>query len=140
MENKERRWRGREHAKAVVLGAGETEIGVALLGLISAGRTGSVADFVIELVLLALAIFFTVFRHPVFGIIFTALYGLGRVVVVMAMMVIAYFAPGDYGTAVAGLGLLWLVPGVGLVVALLGFFIYADCQAVKLRWLEEYEE
>ena len=134
MENKEKKVRGRERARGAVVGAGVTQAVFAVLNVISGARNQDIFSFaVFGLVSLALAVFFVLFKHPVWGILNTFLYVIGRILTVMGMLVI-------YAEVREGVILVGIVLGAALSVALTAYFIYADYQAVVLHGIEQEQE
>lgn len=134
MENKEKKVRGRERAQRAVIGAGVTQGWIAVVNVITGARTKDIFSFaVFGLVSLALAVFFVLFKHPVWGILNTFLYVIGRILTVMGMLVI-------YAEVREGVILVGIVLGAALSVALTAYFIYADYQAVVLHGIEQEQE
>lgn len=134
MENKEKKVRGRERAQRAVIGAGVTQGLIAAVNVVTGARTKDIFSFaVFGLVSLALAVFFVLFKHPVWGILNTFLYVIGRILTVMGMLVI-------YAEVREGVILVGIVLGAALSVALTAYFIYADYQAVVLHGIEQEQE
>lgn len=129
MENKEKKVRGRERARGVVIGAGVTQAVFAVLNVASGARYQNIFSFaVFGVISFALAVFFVLFKHPVWGILNTFLYVIGRIFTVMSLL----WVYAEYSSPVI---LVILVFGGALCLALTAFFIYADYQAFKLRQL-----
>lgn len=134
MENKEKKVRGRERAQRAVVGAGVTQGLIAVVNVIAGARAQDIFNFaVFGLASLALAVFFVLFKHPVWGILNTFLYVIGRILTVMGMLVI-------YAEVREGVILVGIVLGAALSVALTAYFIYADYQAVVLHGIEQEQE
>lgn len=134
MVNKEKRYRQTQRANGVILGAAIVQSVVALLSALAMGSNGQAIGFVTAFVYLALAIFFGIFKHPAFGIAYTALYAADKLVS-LGLSLWLLSVPGGELQGMA------LLLGVALAAGLLAFFIYADYQAVVLRRLErELEE
>lgn len=134
MENKEKKARGRERAQRAVVGAGVIQAIFAVTNIIAGARTQDILNFVLfGLASLALAVFFVLFKHPVWGILNTFLYVIGRILTVMGMLVI-------YAEVREGVILVGIVLGAALSVALTAYFIYADYQAVVLHGIEQEQE
>lgn len=134
MENKEKKVRGRERAQGAVVGAGVTQGLIAVVNVVTGAWTKDIFSFaVFGLVSLALAVFFVLFKHPVWGILNTFLYVIGRILTVMGMLVI-------YAEVREGVILVGIVLGAALSVALTAYFIYADYQAVVLHGIEQEQE
>lgn len=130
MENKEKKVRGRERAQGVVVGAGVTQAVFAVLNVVSGARNQDIFSFaVVGLISFALAVFFVLFKHPVWGILNTFLYVIGRILTVMSLL----WVYAEYSSPVI---LVILVFGGALCLALTAFFIYGDYQAFKLRRFE----
>lgn len=134
MENKEKKVRCRERARGAVVGAGVIQAIFAVTNIIAGARTQDILNFVLfGLASLALAVFFVLFKHPVWGILNTFLYVIGRILTVMGMLVI-------YAEVREGVILVGIVLGAALSVALTAYFIYADYQAVVLHGIEQEQE
>lgn len=134
MENKEKKVRCRERAQGAVVGAGVIQAIFAVTNIIAGARTQDILNFVLfGLASLALAVFFVLFKHPVWGILNTFLYVIGRILTVMGMLVI-------YAEVREGVILVGIVLGAALSVALTAYFIYADYQAVVLHGIEQEQE
>ena len=130
MVNKEERYRQTQRAQGVILGASIVQGVVALLSALVVGRSGQAVAFVITFVYLALAIFFGIFKHPVFGLGYTVLYAADKLVSLGLSLWILQ-APGGELLGAS------MILGLPLAVGLLAFFIYADYQAFVLRRLEK---
>lgn len=130
MENKEKKVRGRERAQRAVVGAGVTQGLIAVVNVIAGARAQDIFNFaVFGLVSLALAVFFVLFKHPVWGILNTVVYAAGRVLSVMGVLWVYV----EYPSPVIVVS---LTMGVAIAVALTAYFIYADYQAFQLRQFE----
>lgn len=135
MENKEKKVRGRERARGAVIGAGVTQVVFAVINLALGARGQDIISFaVFGLLALGLAVFFLMFKHPVWGILNTVLYVVGRILTIMGLLLVY----AQYPEPVILVG---LVLGAGISLALTAFFIYADYQAFQLRrWSLDEEE
>lgn len=130
MENKEKKVRGRERAQRAVVGAGVTQGLIAVVNVIAGAREQDIFNFaVFGLASLAFAVFFVLFKHPVWGILNTVVYAAGRVLSVMGVL----WAYVQYPSPVIVVS---LIMGVAIAVALTAYFIYADYQAFQLRQFE----
>lgn len=134
MENKEKKARGRERAQRAVVGAGVIQAIFAVTNIIAGARTQDILNFVLfGLASLALAVFFVLFKHPVWGILNTVVYVVGRIFTVMSIL----WAYAQYPDPVILVALFF---GGMLSLALTAYFIYADYQAVVLHGIEQEQE
>ncbi len=145
MVNKEKRYKARLKAQGVIIGAGVTQGVIAVTNLVTGAAQQDFFNFLLfGLVALALAIFFVLFKHPVWGIAGTVVYAAAR------LLTLAVWLGALWSLNITGSEYMQLVTpkslliglGLGLVLAvgLLAYFIYADVQAFKLRKLERETE
>lgn len=145
MVNKEKRYKARLKAEGVIIGAGVTQSVIAVITMVDAAARRDLLSFLLfGLAAMAMAIFFVLFKHPVWGIAGTVAYTVGRLFT-FAVWLDALWSLNITGceyvqlvtpkSLLVGLGL-----GVALAAGLLVFFLYADVQAFKLRKLERETE
>ncbi len=133
MVNKEKRYRQIQRAQGVILGASIVQGLVALYSAVVVGSQGQVAAYVIAFAYLALAVFFGVFKHPAFGLIYTVLYAADKLVYLSFSLLLLRIPGGE----LIGVS---MILGLALAAGLLAFFIYADYQAFVLRGWEKSME